>query len=231
MAVDMILSLTSTILIYLGFMRLYVRSGKKLYLNPMILCPITIGMLLIALDIPYHRYAEGGSMIAWMLQPATVAFAVPLYRYRKTVKLYGAQMATAVALACVVAIATSAGLVMLVGLGKELAMSIAPRSATTPLAMAASGVMGGDQTITAVLVIATGVMGMIMTALFIERQRIHNTLLKGLLFGITAHGTGAAKAYEDGPKTGAIASLAMIFMGVITTLVAPAVAHLAVFFE
>ena len=98
---------------------------------------------------------------------------------------------------------------------------------TTPLALAASDTLGGDPTITAILVIATGLLGMIMTTMLIKRRHIHNRLLKGMLYGISAHGTGTAKAYEDGPKTGAIASLSMIFMGIMTTIIAPIVSALA----
>ena len=100
-------------------------------------------------------------------------------------------------------------------------LSLAPRSITTPLAMNVSVMLGGNETITAVFVILTGVIGMLMTVSIIRFLNIHNPLLKGLLFGFTAHGTGTARAYEENEKAGVMASVAMIFMGVITALIAP----------
>ena len=162
-----------------------------------------------------------------MLQPATVAFAVPLYKFRGVVKEYAVPLIVVIGMGCWVAFLGSMGLAEAIGLSPELVHSIAPRSVTTPLALAASDTLGGDPTITAILVIATGLLGMIMTTMLIKRQRIHNRLLKGMLYGISAHGTRTAKAYEDGQKTGAIASLSMIFMGIMTTIIAPIVSALA----
>lgn len=221
------LSILGTVAIYLLFKYLYAKSGRKLYFTPLLVCPIIIALFLIGMHIPYEVYSEGSSYITLLLQPATVAFAVPLYKFRHIMKKYAFQLVTVIFSACMVALATSFGLAMFLGLGRELAFSIAPRSVTTPLAIAASNVIGGNPTITAVLVIATGIIGMIITSLFIQRQKINNSLLKGMLLGITAHGTGTAKAYEDGAKTGVIASLSMIFMGIFTTLIAPAIAHYA----
>lgn len=224
--VNTILSISGTVLLYALIKRLYIKANRPLYLMPLLVCPLLIGTFLVTVGIPYNDYKTGGNIISWILQPATIAFAVPLYKYRKTIKEYAVPMSFAIIIAAIVAVLTSIGLAFGMGLGNDLAMSLAPRSITTPLALAATDIIGGDPTITAVLVIATGIIGMILANIFITRLGIRNNLLKGLLFGITAHGTGTAKAYEHGPKTGAIASLAMIFMGIFTTLLAPIIAHL-----
>lgn len=222
---NIVLSILGTIGIYLFLKKMYILSGHKLYLTPLLICPLVIGVVLVAMNIPYNSYHEGSQFISWFLKPATVAFAIPLYKYRGIIREYAFQLVTVIGFACSIALFTSVGLATLAGLNKDLVMSVAPRSVTTPLAIAASDVLGGNPTITAVLVIATGILGMIMATVLIERQHIKNNFLKGLLLGITAHGTGTAKAYEYGPRTGVIASLAMIFMGIFTTLIAPVLAH------
>ncbi len=209
-SIHIIESLVGTLVLYYAFKKLYERSGKKLYLTPLLAVPVVIGLFLVTMHIPYSTYQEGSQYISLMLHKE---YAVPLI--------------VVIGMGCWVAFLGSMGLAEAIGLSPELVHSIAPRSVTTPLALAASDTLGGDPTITAILVIATGLLGMIMTTMLIKRQRIHNRLLKGMLYGISAHGTGTAKAYEDGPKTGAIASLSMIFMGIMTTIIAPIVSALA----
>lgn len=225
-SIHIIESLVGTVVLYFIFKKLYERSGKKLYLTPLLAVPVVIGLFLVTMKIPYSTYQEGSQYISLMLQPATVAFAVPLYKFRHVVKEYAIPLIVVIGMGCSVAFLGSMGLAEMIGLSPELVHSIAPRSVTT-LALSASDTMGGDPTITAILVIATGLIGMIMTTMLIKRAKIHNRLLKGMLYGISAHGTGTAKAYEDGQKTGAIASLSMIFMGIFTTIIAPIVAVLS----
>ncbi|MBS4913285.1 MAG: LrgB family protein [Veillonella sp.] len=229
-SIHIIESLVGTVVVYFLFKKLYERSGKKLYLNPLLIVPVVIGLFLVTMQIPYETYQEGSQYISIMLQPATVAFAVPLYKFRHVVKEYAIPLVVVIGLGCAVAFLGSMGIAELFGLSPELVHSIAPRSVTTPLAIAASNTIGGNPTITAILVIATGLIGMIMTTMLVKQAHIHNRLLKGMLYGISAHGTGTAKAYEDGPKTGAIASLTMIIMGIFTTIMAPIVSYVSVLF-
>ncbi len=210
-----------TIAIYLGAKTIYVRTGYKLWLQPIIVCPIILCTILLLSGTTYPQYAQGGDFISFMLTPTTVAFAIPLYKYRTVLQRHGTRLVAIIGLACFVAMGTSIGLAYLAGLGHDLEMSLAPRSVTTPLALSASHVLGGIPTITAALVILTGITGMIMSSLYIQKVKINNYILKGLLYGITAHGTGTAKAFEQDTKTGVIASIAMIFMGIITTIMAP----------
>ncbi len=222
-----VLSLVGTIGAYFLLKKIYVKTGKRSYMTPVLLCPLVIVSVLLLAGISYGSYTEGAQYISWLLQPATVAFAIPLYKNRDVLKKYGVQLFLVIGLACTVAAVSSFDLARLIGLDENLALSITPRSVTTPLAMATSTIMGGNPTITAILVLVTGIVGMIMASLLIQKQNINNSLLKGLLLGISAHGTGTAKAYEDNAKTGVIASLAMIFMGIFTTFIAPVVVQLS----
>lgn len=223
----MMLGLLFTITVYLISKRLY-RRCPYILLSPLIVCPAVLILLLTLLHIPYAAYDAGGHYLTLMLQPATVAFAIPLYKYRDILKRYMLEIASGVTGGAVAAILTTVGIAHLVGLNSQLATSLAPRSITTPMAMNVAQVLGGDPAITAVFVIITGVTGVVLTSMTLKWASIERPLTKGMLFGIAAHGTGTARAYETGSLEGSIASLAMIFMGLITTVIAPVLVPLCV---
>lgn len=216
----MMLGLLLTVTVYLVSKRLY-RRCPHILLSPLMVCPAVLILLLTLLKIPYASYDAGGHYLTLMLQPATVAFAIPLYKYRDILRRYMPEIASGVTGGAVAAILTTVGIAHLVGLNSQLAASLAPRSITTPMAMNVAQVLGGDPAITAVFVIITGVTGVVLTSMMLKWASIESPLTKGMLFGIAAHGTGTARAYETGSLEGSIASLAMIFMGLITTIIAP----------
>lgn len=211
-----------TVAIYLLAKRLYRRTGKMIF-SPLLVCPIAIIAILVAFHVPYESYAAGGNVLSYMLQPATVALAVPMYKYRATVKKYSMEIVLSVTCGAVVAIVTSLVIAQYAGIDGSLAASLAPRSVTTPIAMNVSQSIGGNPSVTAVFVICTGLIGAMLTTLVLKYLPIKNPITRGMLFGISAHGTGTSKAYESGQVEGSVASLAMIFMGIVTTVIAPQV--------
>lgn len=218
----MLFYLLLTLAIYLLSKKLYRRMRLMLF-SPLIVCPAVILSLLIAFHVPYEQYEQGGHWLTMMLQPATVALAAPMYKYRATVKKYFAEILIGVTGGAVVAIVTSIAIASYLGVSSELMASLAPRSVTTPIAMSVSEILGGNPSITAVFVILTGITGTILTSFTLKYAPIKSPITKGMLFGVSAHGTGTAKAYEFGQVEGVIASLAMIFMGIVTTVIAPQV--------
>lgn len=215
-----ILSVLGTLAVYYGMKEIYRRSGS-LWLMPLMICPILIVGFLMTMHIPYDEYRSGGQWLQWLLSPVTVAFAVPLYRQRILVRKYLPELITVGMIAAVTAMTTTMLLSDWFGVDHEYVLSLAPRSITTPIAMNVSSMLGGNATITAVFVILTGIIGMLLTVATVRILNVHNPLLRGLFYGLTAHGTGAARAYEENERTGVIASVAMIFMGVLTALLAP----------
>lgn len=202
--------------------------SKKLYktcpvlaLSPLVVCPALLILLLTFFHIPYESYNAGGSLLSALLQPATVALAVPVYKYRATLKAYAAEILLGVTIGAATAVITSVGLAEALGLAPQLAESLAPRSITTPMALKVAEMLGSDPAITAVFVIATGIAGVFLTSLFLKWLPLSQPVTKGMLFGIAAHGTGTSRAYELGAQEGAVASLAMVFTGIITTIAAP----------
>lgn len=211
-----------TLAIYLLAKFVYKRTNQFLF-SPLILCPAIILSLIISFHIPYENYAEGGKWLTLMLQPATVALAVPMYKYRATVKKYFTEIIVSVFGGAVIAIVTSIAIASFLGISAEIMASLAPRSVTTPIAMSVSKILGGNPSITAVFVICTGITGTLISSILLKYTPIKSPVTRGMMYGVSAHGTGTAKAFEFGQVEGVIASLAMIFMGIITTIIAPQV--------
>ncbi|MDU4961094.1 MAG: LrgB family protein [Sporomusaceae bacterium] len=214
-----------TTLVYIISKQLYRRSAS-LMLSPLLICPLVVIAILSSFHISYETYNSGGRLLSLMLQPAMVALAVPVYKYRAILRAYIVEILISVSGGAVVAIITSMGLAKLLGMNPQMISSLAPRSITTPMAMNISEILGGDPAITAVLVIATGLTGVLLTSLFLKYAPAGSPVTKGMMFGAAAHGTGTSRAYELGSLEGAIASLAMVFMGIVTTVIAPALVPL-----
>lgn len=217
---NVVLGLMSTLIIYQLAKRLYQQSACLL-LSPLLVCPVVIIVALQLLHVSYETYNAGGQLLSYMLQPATVALAVPLYRYRSVIKEHLLEIVLYVSAGAVVAIVTSVGAAGLAGLPVQVADSLAPRSVTTPIAMNISQIVGGNPALTAAFVIITGLVGTVFASLALKYLSIKNPVTRGMMLGISAHGTGMSKAHELGYLEGASASLAMIFMGLITAFIAP----------
>lgn len=215
-----LISLVLTLSVYLISQRVYRHCGN-VFSTPLLICPVVLVSLLLFFHIPYDTYNEGGQFLSLMLQPATVALAVPIYKYRSLVKTYILEIVIGITAGATIAVITSMGLGSLLGLSPQLIDSLAPRSITTPMAMSISQILGGNPAMTAVFVILTGITGVIIIPLLFKIFLIKNPITQGMMLGAGAHGTGTAKAYELGSLEGAIASLAMTFMGIITTVIAP----------
>lgn len=210
-----------TIAVYCMAKRLYQKTANLLF-SPLLICPLIVIIVLTEFHISYEAYNSGGQLLSMMLQPAMVALAVPVYKYRSILKTYIMEFAVSVTGGSIVAIVTSMGAAKLLGMSPHIINSLVPRSITTPMAMNVSQLLGGDPAITAVLVIVTGLTGVLLTSTLLRWTPAGSPVTKGMMFGASAHGTGTSRAYELGSLEGAIASLAMVFMGIITTVIAPA---------
>lgn len=215
-----IISFMVTIFSYLGAKFLY-KKNKSVFLSPLVTCPLILIALILSFHVSYDAYYAGTQWITQMLQPAMVAFAVPLYKYRGLLKKYGLEMGIGTLSGSVIAVLSSVMYGKWFHLTPQLLDSLAPRSVTTPIAMDISQTIGGLPTMTASFVIITGIVGLVAGPLILKWFPIHHQVSKGMLLGMGAHGAGTAQAYQIGPVEGAIASLTMIFAGLITILLAP----------
>ncbi|MEK5450302.1 CidB/LrgB family autolysis modulator [Paenibacillus sp. FSL R7-0331] len=210
-----------TLLIYLLAKRVYASSGK-MYFSPLILTPLIIIGVLLVTGIPYESYNAGGKWLTDLLQPATIAFAIPLHKNFKVLKKHAAEIAAGVLSGTVIAVLSSMLLAKWLHLSGELATSLVPRSVTTPIAMSISQSIGGVPSITAVFVILTGVLGTMMGPSVLRLFRIDNEIARGVSLGTAAHGTGTSKAFELSSLTGTISSISMILAALFSIGLAPA---------
>ncbi|SEU12527.1 CidB/LrgB family autolysis modulator [Paenibacillus sp. NFR01] len=198
-----------TLVLYLLAKRLYRSTGNMLF-SPLIVTPLAIIGFLLLTGHSYKSYNAGGQWLTDLLQPATVAFAIPLHKNFKVLKKHAAEIAAGVLSGTVMAVLSSMLLARMLHLSGDLATSLVPRSVTTPIAMSISQSIGGIPSITAVFVIMTGVLGSLMGPSVLRLFRIDNEVARGVSLGTAAHGTGTSKAFELGSLTGTISSIAMI---------------------
>ncbi len=186
-------------------------SGPALIVSA-ILLPIAL-----ATRTSYAQYAEVSYAFVWMLGPATVACALPLYRERALIRRYWAVMLAGVSVGSIVSLAVTWFSLALIPMDAVSAQSLWPRSMTSPFAMPFAAQIGGDPNLAALFVILTGVIGAAMGNLLL-RLPIKSPMARGLALGTGAHGVGTSFAFGLGGREGAIAGLAMIMTGLVNTM-------------
>jgi predicted murein hydrolase (TIGR00659 family) len=214
------LYLIFTLAIYFVSKQLY-KIRPRVYLSPLLITPLFLIIVLMWNQIPYETYNQGGKWLSTMLQPATIAFAIPLYKYYDVLKKHAVVILVSVLSGSIVAMFSSALIAEWMHLDSTLVSSLIPRSVTTPIAMNVSQTIGGVPNITAVFVIITGLLGTVIGPLVMKLFRIENEVARGVLFGTSAHGTGTSKAFELSSLTGTISSISMILAALFTLGVAP----------
>lgn len=209
-----------TLFVFVVAQWLYGRT-KFLLLNPVL---VSIAALIAWLQLSgtsYETYMRGGELIAFLLAPAVVALAVPLYERLSDIKAQGRSILLAIAAGSVVGILTAAGLAAALGASQTLVITIAPKSATAPIALAITEKLGGFSALAAAFSVATGVLGGVIGLPFLKLLRIQSRRAIGLAMGAAAHGIGTARAMEEGETEGAFAGLALSLCGVFTAVFTP----------
>lgn len=217
-----VLCLVITLVLYFANKRLY-RRFRKLLLMPLVLTPVLLVLMLVFGHISYQNYMGEAHWLLWLLGPATIAFAVPVYDNLAIIKRHWMSLSAGVITATVVAVTSSVWLARLFTLSDEIQRSLAVRSITTPFALAAAKSLGGQPELVALFVVVTGVFGMAIGDVLFLRLSIREGMAKGAGFGAASHGAGTARSYELGPQEGVVASLVMMLSGVVMVLVAPLV--------
>jgi predicted murein hydrolase (TIGR00659 family) len=210
-----------TLAAYVAAVRLQRALGGSPWLNPVLLSVAALVAVLWLTGTPYARYFEGAQFVHFLLGTATVALAVPLRRQWNEVRsLLGPALITLCvgnAMGAFLAVTT----LKLAGAPAALLASIAPRGVTAPVAMAVSERIGGLPALTAVLVIASGILGATMATPLLNALRVHDWAARGLAVGMSAHGIGTARAFQVHPLAGTFAGVAMAGSTVITSMWVP----------
>ncbi|ROP60197.1 putative murein hydrolase (TIGR00659 family) [Enterobacter sp. BIGb0383] len=220
-----ILCLVMTVALYFANKRLY-RRFHKLPLMPLVFTPLLLVLILVFGHISYQNYMGENHWLMWLLGPATIAFAVPVYDNLAIIKRHWMSLTAGVVTATVVAVTSSIWLARLFTLSDEIQRSLAVRSVTTPFALAAAKPLGGQPDLVALFVVITGVFGMAVGDVLFLRLAIRAGMAKGAGFGAASHGAGTARSYELGQQEGVVASLVMMLSGVVMVLLAPLVGRL-----
>lgn len=194
--------------------------------NPVV---IAVALVITALSVsntPFDTYFDGAQFVHFLLGPATVALAVPLVENLAKVRRALLPMAAALIAGSLTAIVSAVGVAALMGAPPEILASLAPKSVTTPIAMGVAERLGGIPTLTAVLVISTGIIGAMIVTPLMNLLRVRDYAARGFAVGIAAHGIGTARAFQVDPVAGTFAGLAMGLNGVVTAVLAPFIATL-----
>ncbi|GAA0495706.1 LrgB family protein [Tatumella terrea] len=219
-----VLCFVLTLLVYYVNKRLYTR-WRTLLLMPLVMTPMVLVVMLLITHITWKDYIADSHWLIWLLGPATLAFAVPVYENMAIIKRHWMSLTAGVITATLVAVCTSVWLARLFTLPVEIQRSLAVRSITTPFALAAAKPVGGQPDLVALFVVLTGVFGMAMGDFLFLRIAIKQGMAKGAGLGAASHGAGTARAYQIGPQEGVVSSLVMMLAGVVTVLAAPIIGH------
>ena len=205
----------------LGFI-LFRRAGGNPLLNPVATSVALILVVLAATGTSYDTYFRGAQFVHFLLGPATVALALPLWRNLAEVCRMLLPMLLALAVGATTAIVSAVGIAALLGATPETLASLAPKSVTTPIAMGVSERLGGLPSLTAALVILTGIIGAMTVTPLMNALRVSDPRARGFAVGVAAHGIGTARAFQVNAVAGTFAGIAMGLNGLVTALLAPA---------
>lgn len=210
-------------------LQIYQFARRPALLHPAITAMLAIMAVLIAGDIDYARYFEGAAFIHFLLGPATVSLAVPLYRNLAYVRRLGSALAFALVTGATVAVVAAWLLGRMLQLSDLTLRSLLPKSVTTPIAMGLAETLGGSPSLAAGIVLITGVIGCLIAPILFRLLRVRDPAAQGFALGVAAHGFGTAKAFEISPLAGAFASLGLGLTGLVTALALPWIARAAGF--
>ncbi len=216
-----LLWLTATLLAYLFADWLYQRAGRMPVLNPVVVAIALLVSILLLTDTDYQTYFDGAQFVHFLLGPATVALAIPLYSYIGRLRAMLLPLVLALLGGSATGILAAVGVGWLLGLEPTILRSLAPKSITTPIAMGISEQIGGIPSLTAVLVILTGIIGALFANELLLRLRFRDESVRGFAIGLAAHGIGTARALQISTEAGAFAGLAMGLNGAVTAILVP----------
>ena len=213
--------LTMTLIAYGIAYRVYLWGKSNPLLNPVVTAVLLLITLLVLTDTSYQDYFEGGQFVHFLLGPATVALAIPLYRQVGKLKALWLPVLVALLVGVTVGGISAVGIAWLLGADAQILLSLAPKSVTAPVAMGIAERIGGIPSLTAVLVVMTGVVGAVLGTKWFDLLRIRDDSVRGIAMGVAAHGIGTARAFQVSAEMGAFAGLAMALSAFTASVILP----------
>lgn len=194
------------------------QKWKLAVLNPLLLSVLAVMGILTLLDIDYDLYYEGAKYISYLLTPATVCLAVPLYEKIELLRRYPAAIFGGILAGVLTSLVSILAFALLFGFTHEQYVTLLPKSITTAIGMGISEELGGLVTITVAVIIITGVLGNIMAEFILRLFHIEDPIAKGIAIGSASHAIGTVKAMELGEVEGAMSSLSIAVTGLLTVV-------------
>lgn len=221
-----LLWLTVTLTAYVAADRVAAATGRHPIANPVLITVVLVAAVLAATGTPYPTYFEGAQFVHFLLGPATVVLAMPLYERRATVRRALVPMLAALLAGSATTLACVIGLAGLLDIPRPVLVSLAPKSVTSGVAMGIAEALGGDPTLTAILVILTGIVGAILVTPLMNLLKVRDMRARGFAAGLAAHGIGTARAFQVSEVAGTFAGIAMGLNAFLTAVLAPLALHL-----
>jgi predicted murein hydrolase (TIGR00659 family) len=216
-----LLHLTITLLAFQAGSWVYERMNRNPLLNPVLLGVVAVVGLLLATGTSYQDYFEGAQFVHFLLGPATVALAIPLYRQFELVRRSALAVISSILAGSLTASGSAIAVGALLGASRDTLISLAPKSVTAPVAMGISEQLGGLPSLTAVLVILTGITGAMLGPVLLNLMGIKDWAARGLAMGTASHGIGTARALQVNELAGAFSGLAMGINAMATAILLP----------
>ena len=201
------------------------RLGWVLF-NPILVAIAVIIVFLLSMDIPYDTYHESAKMIDFWLKPAVVALGVPLYLQLSSIKRQFLPILASQMVGCIAGIVSVVIIAKVLGASDTVLMSLASKSVTTPIAMEVTQALGGIPSLTAAIVVITGLIGAVIGFKTLSVGHVSNPMALGLSMGAASHAIGTSAAMDRDQFVGAYASLGLTLNGILTALLTPTVIDL-----
>lgn len=211
--------------VFFAFRRLQMRTGWIL-LNPILVSIVLLIAYLKITGISFETYTKAGSLIEFWLKPAVVALGVPLYLQLDAIKRLWLPIVLSQLVGCLVGIVSVVITAKLFGASQVVVVSLAAKSVTTPIAMEVTQSLGGLPSLTAAVVVITGILGAIFGFKTLAVGRVYSPIAQGLSMGAASHAMGASTAMNVSSKYGAFASLGITLNGIFTAMLTPTILHL-----
>jgi len=218
--------LTATLVTYVIAQSLYQRAGHAPWANPVLWTVVMLAVLLTLSHTPYPTYFSGAQFIHFLLGPAVVALAWPLWQRRAELRARAGAVLAAALAGGTAAAGSAVGLGWALGLPNEVLRSLAPKSVTAPVAMGIAEQLGGIPALAAAFAVLTGLIGAIGAKYLFDALRVAEPEVRGFALGTASHGIGAARALQVHPDAGAYAGLALGVQAVLAALLMPLLARL-----
>lgn len=223
LAQNPLLWLTATLAAYLLGQRLFIAAGRHPVVNPALIAMLLLAAVLWLTATPFAAYFEGAQFVHFLLGPATVCLALPLFDNLPRIRRAALPIMVSLVIGSLTGMVSVLLIASAMGVGPDFLPAMAPKSATAAVAIGVSEQLGGSPTLTALMVLGTGIFGAMVATPFLNLLGLSDWRARGFAVGVAAHGFGTARALQVNPTAGAFAGLGMGLNALLTAILAPIV--------